>query len=204
MNTGEGLTYAWLALAASASVCSAAEFYVVQDATTRQCRVVEQKPSDVRVLVVGSGNQVYAAKDEAEAAMRSANICNQTPEVTPLGAAITHAMNDVPTGTMTVANYYKQNVYDPNNNKIGVVEDVLITEQGQIRALVIGVGGFLGIGEKDVIVPLESVTGSNRDNKWTLVMNATKDEFKAAQGFRYDRTRTTWVKENASTSTGSR
>src|SRR5436190_1786459 len=104
------LTFAWLALAASTCVCSAAEFYVVQDATTRQCRVVEQKPSGAQVLVVGSGNQVYATKDEADAAMRSASLCNQTAQATPVGAANTHAMNDVPAGTMTVANYYKQYV----------------------------------------------------------------------------------------------
>jgi hypothetical protein len=35
-------------------------------------------------------------------------------------------------------------------------------------------------------------------------MNATKDELKAAQGFKYDRTKTTWVKEEASTTKGSR
>jgi sporulation protein YlmC with PRC-barrel domain len=198
------LIFAWLALAASTCMCSAAEFYVIQDATTKQCRVVDQKPSDAQILVIGSGNQVYITKDEADAAMRSASICYQAAQATPVGAANAHAMSDVPSGTMTVANFYKQNIYDASNNKIGVIEDVLITEQGQTKALVIGVGGFLGIGEKDVIVPFEAVKGSNKDNKWTLVMNATKDELKAAQGFKYDRTRTTWVKENASTTTGAR
>jgi len=182
----------------------AAEFYVVQDTTTKQCRVVEQKPSDAQILVVGSGNQAYGTKSEAEAAMRSASMCNQAAQATPVGAANSHAMSEAPTGTMTISNYYKQNVYDSSNNKIGAIEDVLITEQGQMKALVIGVGGFLGIGEKDVIVPLEAVKGSNKDNKWTLVMNATKDELKAAQGFTYDRTKTTWVKEEASKTTGSR
>src|SRR5712671_2352157 len=129
--------------------------------------------------------------------VKCSSICYQAAQATPVGAANAHAMSDVPSGTMTVANFYKQNIYDASNNKIGVIEDVLITEQGQTKALVIGVGGFLGIGEKDVIVPFEAVKGSNKDNKWTLVMNATKDELKAAQGFKYDRTRTTWVKENA-------
>src|SRR5712671_4801878 len=66
------LIFAWLALAASTCMCSAAEFYVIQDATTKQCRVVDQKPSDAPILVIGSGNQVYTTKDEADAAMRSA------------------------------------------------------------------------------------------------------------------------------------
>jgi sporulation protein YlmC with PRC-barrel domain len=198
------ITIACLALAASTCPCLAAEFYVVQDTTTKQCRVVEQKPSDAQVLIVGSGSQAHATKAEAEAAMRTASICNQAAQATSVGAANAHAMSEVPTGTMTITNYYKQSVYDSSNNKIGTIEDVLITEQGQMKALVIGVGGFLGVGEKDVVVPLEAVKGANKDNKWTLMMNVTKDELKAAQGFKYDRTRTTWVKEEASNTTGSR
>ena len=197
-------TFACLALAASTCLCSAAEFYVVQDSTTKQCRVVEQKPSDAQILIVGSGKQVYDTKDEADAAMRSASMCNQAAQATPVGAATPRAMSEAPAGTMTMANYYKQNVYDLSNNKIGTIEDVLITEQGQMKALVIGVGGFLGMGEKDVIVPFEAVKGSNKDNKWTVVMNATKDELKAAQGFKYDRTKMTWMREEASTTTSSR
>ena len=198
------LTFACVALAASTCLCSAAEFYVVQDTTTKQCRVAEQKPSDSQILTIGSGSQVYATKDAADAAMRSASICSQAGQATPVGGADTRAMSEVPAGMMAMANYSKQNVYDPSNNKIGAIEDVLFTEQGQIKALVIGVGGFLGIAEKDVIVPFEAVKGSNKDNKWTLVMNATKDELKAAQGFKYDRTKMTWLKEEAPSTTGSR
>jgi sporulation protein YlmC with PRC-barrel domain len=198
------LAFTCIALAASTCLCSAAEFYVVQNTTTKQCSVVEQKPTDLKILIVGSGNQVYATKDEADAAMRSASICNQAAQAAPGGAANMHAMSEVPVGTMTVANYYKQSVYDPSDNKIGAIEDVLITDKGQMKALVIGVGGFLGIGEKDVIVPFEAVRGSSKDNKWTLVMEATKEELKAAQGFKYDRTKTTWVKEETSNTTGSR
>jgi len=198
------VTLACFALAGSTCLCSAAEFYVVQDTTTKQCRVVEQKPSDAQILIVGSGNQVYASKAEADSAMRGASMCNQATDATPAGVANAHAMSEAPAGTITVANYYKQNVYDPSNNKLGAIEDVLVTEQGQMKALVIGVGGFLGIGEKDVIVPFEAVKATNKDNKWTLVMNTTKDELKTAQSFKYDRTRTTWVKEEASTATGSR
>jgi hypothetical protein len=185
---------------------SAAEFYVVQDTSTKQCRVVEQKPTGGQIVVVGSGNQAYATEDEADSAMRSASMCNQAAQATPAtpGSAGTRAMTTVPAGTMTVANYYKQSVNDPSNAKVGTIEDVLITDKGEIKALVIGVGGFLGVGEKDVIVPFEAVKGSTKDNKWTLVMNATKDELKAAQAFKYDRTKMTWMKDESSSTTGAR
>ncbi|MEI9804937.1 MAG: PRC-barrel domain-containing protein [Pseudolabrys sp.] len=41
-------------------------------------------------------------------------------------------------------------VYGPDNASIGSVNDVLISNDAKIRAVVIGVGGFLGVGEKNV------------------------------------------------------
>ena len=98
----------------------------------------------------------------------------------------------LPAGT-TVTNFYKQDVYDPSDNKIGAIDDVLISKGGNVTALIIGVGGFLGMGEKDVAIPFNGVHGSQKNNKWYLVLNTTKDALKTAPGFTYDKTRTTWV-----------
>ena len=48
-------------------------------------------------------------------------------------------------------------VYNPNNEKIGDVSELIIDRQGKIEAVVIGVGGFLGIGEHLVAVPFDKV-----------------------------------------------
>jgi sporulation protein YlmC with PRC-barrel domain len=48
-------------------------------------------------------------------------------------------------------------VYGANNERIGDINDVLVDRNGNAEAVVIGVGGFLGIGEKDVAVPFKSV-----------------------------------------------
>jgi hypothetical protein len=65
------------------------------------------------------------------------------------------AVNDYPSATMqtalpsealTVTDWYKQNVYDPNENKIGDIKDVLLDKSGRAVALIVGVGGFLGAG----------------------------------------------------------
>jgi sporulation protein YlmC with PRC-barrel domain len=45
-------------------------------------------------------------------------------------------------------------VYGANNENMGEINDVLINRSGQVAAVIIGVGGFLGIGEKDVAVPM--------------------------------------------------
>jgi sporulation protein YlmC with PRC-barrel domain len=52
-------------------------------------------------------------------------------------------------------------VYGSNNERIGDVNDVLMDREGRAQALVIGVGGFLGIGEKNVAVPFTSVEFSS-------------------------------------------
>jgi hypothetical protein len=62
-------------------------------------------------------------------------------------------MNSVPSNAKTVTDWYKQDVYDRSDNKIGKIDDVLVSGSGQINAVMIGVGGFLGAGEKDVAVP---------------------------------------------------
>ena len=103
-------------------------------------------------------------------------------------------MTTVPGSSLTVTNWYKQDVYDQSNTKIGQIMDVLVGQDGQVSALIVGVGGFLGAGEKDVSVPFDAVRITTKDNnKWYLVMNATKDELKSASGFTYDKNATTWV-----------
>jgi sporulation protein YlmC with PRC-barrel domain len=48
-------------------------------------------------------------------------------------------------------------VYDKDNKSIGKVADLLLDKQGKVEAVVIGIGGFLGIGTKDVALPYDQV-----------------------------------------------
>src|SRR5205814_6773169 len=112
-------------------------------------------------------------------------------------------MTSIPSDAVTVTHWYKQNVYDPNDSKIGEIMDVLVDRSGKATGLIIGVGGFLGAGEKDVAVPFNAVQITNKNNnKWYLVMNATKDGLKNAKGFKYDRSEMKWIPEESSATTG--
>jgi sporulation protein YlmC with PRC-barrel domain len=106
-------------------------------------------------------------------------------------------MSSVPASSKTVTDWYKQDVYDPSSSKIGKVDDVLVSDAGQINALIVGVGGFLGAGEKDVAVPFTAIKWTTKDNKKYLTMNATKDELKAAPGLKYNSDKTSWVADTA-------
>jgi sporulation protein YlmC with PRC-barrel domain len=131
----------------------------------------------------------------------------QTPQPTPQpqspSGASAQIMTSISPNSMTVTHWYKQNVYDPNDNKIGEIMDVLVDREGKIAALIVGAGGFLGLGEKDVAVPFNAVhVTSKNNNKWYLVMNTTKDALKNAKGFKYDRNAMTWMPEDAPATTG--
>jgi sporulation protein YlmC with PRC-barrel domain len=116
----------------------------------------------------------------------------------PMSAGRAELMTSLPANSVTVTDWYKQSVYDPSNNKIGEIMDVLMTPDGHATALIVGVGGFLGAGEKDVAVPFSAIKHTTKDNKAYLTMDATKDALKSAPGFKYDRDKTTWVPETAS------
>src|SRR5260370_18448200 len=48
-------------------------------------------------------------------------------------------------------------VYNDNNQSIGSINDLLMDKSGNIKAAVIGVGGFLGVGEHLVAIPFEKI-----------------------------------------------
>jgi sporulation protein YlmC with PRC-barrel domain len=111
----------------------------------------------------------------------------------PMSSGRAEIMTSVPANSATVTDWYKQNVYDPSDHKIGEIMDVLVSPDGKATALIVGVGGFLGAGEKDVAVPFSAVKHTMKDKKIYLTMDTTKDALKSAPGFKYDREKTSWV-----------
>jgi sporulation protein YlmC with PRC-barrel domain len=113
----------------------------------------------------------------------------------PMAAGL---MTSVPSSSLTVTDWYKQDVYDPSNAKIGEIMDVLVAKDGQVQTAIVGVGGFLGAGEKDVAVSFSSIKKIMKDDKVYLTLDTTKDALKKAPGFKYDSTKTTWVPDKSS------
>ena len=99
-----------------------------------------------------------------------------------MAAGRAQLMTTVPSSSMTVTDWYKQPVYDQSNSKIGDINDVLVGSNGEVNAVIIGVGGFLGAGEKDVAVNFSAVKKTMKDNKTYLTLDTTKDALKSAPG----------------------
>src|SRR5215813_8020199 len=53
-----------------------------------------------------------------------------------------HIHTNLPADSVTVTHWYKQSVYDPADNKIGEIMDLLVDRDGKVTALIVGVGGF--------------------------------------------------------------
>ena len=77
-------------------------------------------------------------------------------------------------------------VLSPDNESVGDVNDMVIKPTGEVEALVVGVGGFIGIGEKDVAVALDRFTMEPSEDfaSTKLMLNATKEELEAAPAFK--------------------
>lgn len=73
-------------------------------------------------------------------------------------------------------------VYNDNNERVGEVDDIIIAPDKSLSYAIIGVGGFLGLGEHSVVIPINQFKGG--DGKYVLP-GATKETLKALPTFNY-------------------
>jgi sporulation protein YlmC with PRC-barrel domain len=82
-------------------------------------------------------------------------------------------------------------VYSSDNQKVGTIDDILLNSTGAAAAVVIGSGGVLGAGKKDVAVPYNSVNWSTQgrtvaegtNGSAGTMGNSTQAATTAAQGY---------------------
>jgi sporulation protein YlmC with PRC-barrel domain len=73
-------------------------------------------------------------------------------------------------------------VYNDQNERIGVVDDLIITPDKSVSYAIIGAGGFLGMGKHDVAIPVSQF----KEDKGKIVLaGATKNVLKALPKFEY-------------------
>lgn len=75
-------------------------------------------------------------------------------------------------GTWRASKIVGLSVYNDNNESLGSINDLLTDKNGNIKAAVIGVGGFLGVGEHLVAVPFEKIKFVNEPVAYTGASNA--------------------------------
>jgi hypothetical protein len=64
------------ALSAGAQTTTTTSYYVVQDAKTKKCEIVDQKPVSRDMTVVGGDGVIYHSRVEAETALKTVKVCH--------------------------------------------------------------------------------------------------------------------------------
>ena len=92
------------------------------------------------------------------------------------------------------------NIYNEQDDKIGQIDDVIVDSSGKVDGVVVSVGGFLSMGEHNVMMKLNQIKFANKAGTTTTgssssdskqwypdrgTVNATKDQLKAMPQFKY-------------------
>ncbi len=101
-------------------------------------------------------------------------------------------LKTLPADAATVADYYKQNVYDPADEKIGQIADLILDKSGAVPAAMISVGSFLGIRSKYVAVPFVALQLMQKEHKPYLVLDTDRRRLKNAPSFEFNRSTRHW------------
>ncbi|MFO7550397.1 MAG: PRC-barrel domain-containing protein [Haliea sp.] len=92
-------------------------------------------------------------------------------------------MDSVPAKGMQASNLIGTKVKTTVDKDVGAVSDLIIDESGQVVAIVVGVGGFLGMGEKDVAIGWDHVTQSGTSAEHELQVDLTREDLRSAPEF---------------------
>jgi len=75
-------------------------------------------------------------------------------------------------------------VFTASNENVGDINDLIFDNKGAIQAVIVGVGGFLGMGEKDVAMPLDKITVTRDEtNAIKLTIQASREDLEKAPAF---------------------
>lgn len=98
-------------------------------------------------------------------------------------------MRAAPAGAQTTDNHISasalldESVVNANNDAIGDINDVLLDRNGKVASVIVGVGGFLGMGEKDVALSFDQLKFTNNGNDLVVTSDATKETLQAAPAY---------------------
>jgi sporulation protein YlmC with PRC-barrel domain len=138
-----------------------------------------------------------------------------TVTATTTNVTTTNWMTEEATGQWRASKIIGLNVYNSVSEKIGTISELIVDQSGKLDAVVVGAGGFLGIGERDVAVPYSQIewsyqpvassgigtspttTGAAstatpisenaRSYPDHALLNMSKDQLKAAPAFKFSR-----------------
>ena len=97
------------------------------------------------------------------------------------------AVQPVPTNAPTLRGQWRASkligvdVYNEQNEKLGDIDELIVDRSGKISGVVIGVGGFLGMGQRDIFIPMEKLKFVEEPLRSSTVSDANRPATTADQ-----------------------
>lgn len=141
------------------------DFFLVLNAPVAD---LENAPAYERTSMMPTGDTEVMADDAmaedtdmtADAEMKDQDtMAEAEAPVTPYGAGMVEREGYAiaPREELTAENLTGAAAYDNNDEWVGEVSDILLNDEGQVKSVIVDVGGFLGIGEKPVELALSDI-----------------------------------------------
>lgn len=102
---------------------------------------------------------------------------------TALGVSVTE-LDAIIKGVSVKKQVLGKPVYNEANEKVGNVQDLIVTPENAVSFAIVGAGGFVGVGRHDVAIPVNQF---KYDQGKIVLPGATKDAIKALPEFKYER-----------------
>jgi sporulation protein YlmC with PRC-barrel domain len=133
----------------------------------------ERRRSTMRTIVLVVFTSLVIAAGAADAVAQTAG---STVSVS------TTELREIAMGWSAKKQILGEGVYNNIGEKIGDINDLIVTPDKAVSYAIVGVGGFLGVGEHEIAVPV----GQLKQQEGKIVLpGATKEALKAAPKFEY-------------------
>ena len=101
---------------------------------------------------------------------------------TRLGVAV-EEIRVVAAGWSAKKQILRQPVYNEQTQKVGIIDDLIVAPDTTVSFVIIGAGGFVGVGRHDVAIPVNQL--KQQDDGKFILAGATKEAIKALPKFEY-------------------
>lgn len=138
------------------------------------------------LTVVSTGAFAQTTAPTTEPAPATPPAATEAAPAAPMAPGVAVDQSEVTADGQLASNLIGENVYNStaeDAEKVGDVNDLVLSKDGMVEAIVIGVGGFLGIGEKDVAIDFKTIDWAERDGDRWIVIEATADQLKELPDF---------------------
>jgi PRC-barrel domain len=133
-------------------------------------------------LLLGASSALAQTTPPPQRPTPTAPSASEAPKAPVAGQIVVQDGN-----TLLAREFIGQTVYAPDKTKIGTISDLILTKDGKtVDGFVIGVGGFLGIGEKSVAMKIDrlQIMPDPQTGAVALMMDAKKEELASTPSFK--------------------